>query len=474
MLARMSFGLSSKVRRTPASPSRTPCASVWSGEDGLAGSSASDHQRRTSAREAPAERLVQPGNAGPHPLEYRSSAHAFSPVPRSPRAARTRPRSASVSEGFLEQEGARLQDPAMRDDVVRVARHVEHPELGARGHQGFGQRPTVHPRHHDVGDEQVDGLRMAVGDLDGFVGTGGFDHPIAVFLENLASDDPQGTFVLDQQDRLPPSRGHRRFLDLRRHGWFVDTRQIDLERGASPHFAVHPDMATGLLHDAVHHRQAQAGALPLLLGREEGLEDLGQDLLLDPAAGVADGQHHVAARRHGLVSGGMARVQLGVGGLDAQQSPVGHGVPGVHAQVHHHLLQLPRVGLHPAEVRAGNDREVDVLADQASQHLLQIRQEGVEVQHFRVHDLLPAERQELAGETGGTLRGLQDLLELAPLRLARLAHQELGVPQDDAQRVVEVVGDTARPGGRPPPSSAPAATAPRAACAPSGPRGPRC
>ena len=41
------------------------------------------------------------------------------------------------------------------------------------------------------------------------------------------------------------------------------------------------------------------------------------------------------------------------------------------------------------------------------------------------------------------LRGLQDLLELAPLCLARLAHQELGVPQDDAQRVVEVVGDAA-------------------------------
>ena len=62
---------------------------------------------------------------------------------------------------------------------------------------------------------------------------------------------------------------------------------------------------------------------------------------------------------------------------------------------------------------------------------------------MRVHDLLPAEGEELAGEAGGALRGLQDLLELAPLGLARVAHQELGVPQDDAQRVVEVVGDAA-------------------------------
>ena len=181
--------------------------------------------------------------------------------------------------------------------------------------------------------------------------------------------------------------------------------------------------------------------LPGSLVVKNGSKILDRISFVDPAAGVADGQHHVSARRHGLVSGGMARVQLGVGGLDAQQSPVGHGVPGVHAEVHHHLLQLPRVGLHLAEVRAGNDREVDVFADQASEHLLEVRQEGVEVQHLRVHDLLPAEGQELAGEAGGALRGLQDLLELAPLRLARLAHQELGVPQDDAQRVVEVVGD---------------------------------
>ena len=137
---------------------------------------------------------------------------------------------------------------------------------------------------------------MEARDLDGLLGTVGLQHPIALLFENLARDGPEGLLVFDEQDRLPPFRGHRRRRDERRLRRLVDARQIDLERRASPHLAVHPHVAAGLLDRAVHHGQAEAGALPLFLGREEGLEDLRQDLLGDPAAGVADGQHHVPAR----------------------------------------------------------------------------------------------------------------------------------------------------------------------------------
>ena len=60
-------------------------------------------------------------------------------------------------KGSLEQQGAGLQDPAVRDDVVRVAGHVEHLHLRARPRAALRQLAAAHPRHHDVGEEQVDG-----------------------------------------------------------------------------------------------------------------------------------------------------------------------------------------------------------------------------------------------------------------------------------------------------------------------------
>ena len=49
--------------------------------------------------------------------------------------------------------------------------------------------------------------------------------------------------------------------------------------------------------------------------------------------------------------------------------------------------------------------QLDVLADQAPQHLLDLGHEAIEVEHDRGQDLLAAERQQLAGKAGGALAG---------------------------------------------------------------------
>jgi hypothetical protein len=54
-------------------------------------------------------------------------------------------------------------------------------------------------------------------------------------------------------------------------------RQIDAEGGAEAGGAGDTDMAAMTFDDAVRHRQAEAGALALLLGGEIGFKDPFQD-----------------------------------------------------------------------------------------------------------------------------------------------------------------------------------------------------
>src|ERR1700722_6226494 len=44
--------------------------------------------------------------------------------------------------------------------ALAVARDIEDLELGVHGLELPGQLPPVHPRHDDVGDEQIEPLRM--------------------------------------------------------------------------------------------------------------------------------------------------------------------------------------------------------------------------------------------------------------------------------------------------------------------------
>src|SRR5882672_8297402 len=69
------------------------------------------------------------------------------------------------------------------------------------------------------------------------------------------------------------------------------------EGGAGARTALDIDLTAVLLHDAVHEGQAQAATIRL--GREEGLEDLGQVRRDDALAAVAHPQHEVPAGHRG-------------------------------------------------------------------------------------------------------------------------------------------------------------------------------
>ena len=204
-------------------------------------------------------------------------------------------------------------------------------------------------------------------------------------------------------------------------------------------------MAAALHDDAVDGRQAEAGALPRLLGGEERLEDLRAGRGVHTAPRVADGELDVWPDLRLGVLGGVCRVDHDVGGFDRHPTAVRHRVAGVHDQVHQHLLELPRVGLDRRARGAGLGQQIDVLADQPPQHGADAANHGVEVEDLRLEDLLAPEGEELARQVlGAAGRPLDELHVATEARfVADLLPQQDGAPGDHRQEVVEVVGHAA-------------------------------
>src|ERR1700760_704953 len=110
-------------------------------------------------------------------------------------------------------------------------------------------------------------------------------------------------------------------------------RQVEPESGALADLAVGTDMTAGLLQEAKHHREPQAGALTRLLGREEWLEYVVEYLVRDAGSSIVDLDRNIVAGRHLRVRRSVILVQVRVAGGDRQLPTPRHGVAGVGRQV---------------------------------------------------------------------------------------------------------------------------------------------
>ena len=109
-----------------------------------------------------------------------------------------------------------------------------------------------------------------------------------------------------------------------------------------------------------------------------------------------------------------------------------------------HLLDLTGVRLHVAEVGGESGDDLDVVADQAAQHLVRLDDDRVQVDDARLQYLLASEGEELLRQCRSALSRQLDRLHVRPLAdFARVeaAEEEATVDRDDGQQVVEVVSD---------------------------------
>lgn len=144
----------------------------------------------------------------------------------------------------------------------------------------------------------------------------------------------------------------------------------------------------------------------------------------DPA--VTDAEQHVPAGAHTDVAAGIGGVQVDVRCLEREPAPFRHGVAGVGGQIHDDLLDLAPVGFYAFERRVERDYQGDVLANQPPQHLAHVGDYGVEVQHRRLEHLSSAERQELAGQVGGSVGRVLDERDVRTQWIVGLQYTAIG------------------------------------------------
>jgi hypothetical protein len=211
---------------------------------------------------------------------------------------------------------------------------------------------------------------------------------------------------------------------------------------------VNLDPAAVLLDGAVHHGEAEARAAPGPLGGEERLEQVRAHLAAHPGPLVGHREERVRAGARDARGHLPAAVDPDVRRLDGELAAGRHGVARVDRQVDQDLLDLPRVEGDRRQRLAADDPQLDVLADEAQDHLLGAQDDLVEVEDLGGDDLLARERQQVAGQRRRRLGRLHHVGQPLPRRVnGRQRLQAVVDPRgDDREEVVEVMRD---PAGQP-------------------------
>ena len=218
-------------------------------------------------------------------------------------------------------------------------------------------------------------------------------------------------------------------------------RQEDAEGRALADFGIDEDDASGLLDDAVNHRQSEARAFPDFLGGKKGLEDLFLQLRRNAGAGVGDLEQDIFGRRQQrfLERGAFGRRDIARAERDL--AALRHRVARIDHEIDHDLLELVEVSLHQPEIASVLEFETDLLAGEAPHQHLQVGQQVVDLQHLRPQGLPARERQQLPHETRRAIGVLLDLHDVLEGRIGGpvIVQQQIGIADDRSEHIVEVM-----------------------------------
>ena len=181
-----------------------------------------------------------------------------------------------------------------------IAGHEKNLEIGPALARLADHRRAVHPRHHDVADQEVDRL-AAANDFQRVFAVVRANHRIAVASQRAFGHAAHHWLVLDQENRAAaPQFILLRLADPARRCCaclFAMDRQIDDEAGSLPHFGVGEDESARLLDDAIDGGKPEPRSLADLLGGEERLKNLAQDTRRNAAASVGNRESAVVSDR---------------------------------------------------------------------------------------------------------------------------------------------------------------------------------
>ena len=277
--------------------------------------------------------------------------------------------------------------------------------------QIFRQFDAGHLRHGEVGDHQVEGVRILAERgkrLDGRVHG---DDIEAEMAHHDAHHLSGGQLVIDEQHPCFVLLFQWREIGLLRFGFFIDQGQKDLERAAFAGRAFDRYVAAEAGDDTVHHRKPESGALVERLGREERLEHSFQRGCIHAVAVVGDAELRVAPGLQGWMFFMKLAVRLHFAKPDGDLAArFLHCLEGVGAEIDDDLMELRGIGQHVAAFpEAGLDG--DGYGNRWPQQFHGLFDDGLHVDHDRFGLFRAAEGQNLRNQVLRSLAGQHDLLE---------------------------------------------------------------
>ena len=294
--------------------------------------------------------------------------------------------------------------------------------------------------HDDVGKQHIDGY-AAFDDGQRVVGVFRFQNAVAEIFQHIDRGRPHFVVVFDHENAFGAALRWRR-LDFDKDVFRLPAaRQVDSDGRAAAELAVQFDVAARLLHEAMHHAQAEPRAFSGRLGGEKGLKDLFQNVGRNAGARIADSQHHILAGHDIDVAGRICVVQRRVAGFDRELASSTHGVAGIDGQVEQRRFNLHRIHQGVPEAAADHRLDLDGFTERLSQHVVHAANQSTEVDDPRGERLAAAKREELRCEPRTAQHARHRIRQsLFGERVAfNVLLEQLQIAADDLQEIVEVV-----------------------------------
>ena len=201
-----------------------------------------------------------------------------------------------------------------------------------------------------------------------------------------------------------------------------------------------------LANDPVHGRQAETGPAASSLGRKEGLEDAPHGRSIHAASSVRHRDPDIAPGRKVAVREQEIGLRLDRVECDLDRAAAIHGVGGVCAEIHNHLLQLRCIAVNPCVGSPQRNSQAQCGRKRRAQELDRLCGGGLSDYGTMSSLAAAAEGENLVDNAARALPRLHDLLEMLPHRGAAGARFQcdLGVSKNGAENVVEFVRDPTR------------------------------
>src|SRR6266571_4512605 len=105
---------------------------------------------------------------------------------------------------------------------------------------------------------------------------------------------------------------------------------------------------------------------------------------------------------------------MNIASLDAHFASARHGVPRIEHKVHDHLFDLSWISFNVSKFCTEIHSQLVFFSYQPEEHLLKIRNNLIQIQDLRLHDLFATKSKELSRESGRAVARSLNLGQIPP------------------------------------------------------------